>query len=454
MKSEIISQEKNVVIVRANFEAAEVDKSVAGVVRDMSRKANIKGFRKGHVPRKMLEMYFTRGAIYKEAAEEMLQSAFNEIVSEYDLDLVIAPKIDAKELKEGEPLEVTFTFEVRPEVTLPDIASLEAEKTIYKVEQKDIDEQFTQALEYGATFEPIDDDRPATADDVVETQYTSYKLVGDDKQELERDQKNTMNIATLRKDIADSIIGRKPAEEFSFDIKLEDDYPDKRLAGATLHYEMEILHFLRRVVPEGNDETIDRLTSGRFKTVDEFKADIKRHLEEVAAARSDASLRESALEKLAEAATVDVPSTMIDRQYDAMRREESAQIQRDLSQSLEEYLQHNSLSVTEFEANLRKSAERIVRNTLVLDALAERDEISFEQDDLSEEVLNMAQAMRVNPQELADRLSKDRDQFTAVANRVRTKNTLKHLATLVKVKEVDAPKDEPQADKAEAEESK
>lgn len=439
LKSEILSQEGNVVVVRADYEGGEVDRAVAEVFRDYSQNANIKGFRKGHVPRKTIEMFFGRSAMYKESVERLSQKAFDSIVEEYDLDLVTRPKFDAPDLKEGSGYSITFTFEVRPEVTLPDLSTLEAEKVVYTVKDEDIDQELARILEMNADYKPTDEDRPATKDDAVEVEYTTYKIDGDKKEEVEKNKKSLLILSTLRSDISEAVIGHKLAEEFLFDIKLEDNYPDPRLAGANIRYEMEILQFMKRVVPEESDETIERLSKGVYKTVADIKAELRRQMEEGAAARSDASLRESALEALAAASTVEVPTTMIERQYDAMRREESGMIQHDLGQSLEEYLEKNDLKIAEFEADLKKRAEQIVKNTLVLDALTKRDEISFTSEDMSAEIIRLATNMRMNPQELADRISKNREDFSAVSNRVLTQNTLKHLAESVKVKEIDPP---------------
>jgi trigger factor len=440
LKSEILSQERNVVVVKSEYDASEVDKAVSRSVRELSNKADIKGFRRGHVPRKTLEMYLGRSAIYNETLESLTQQALDEIVTEYDLDLIANPKRDSCELREGEPLTITFTFEVRPEVKLPDIASIEAEKVIYKVEDADIDEELRRLLEARARLEPTDEDREAAMGDIVETQYTSYRVEDGEKAEvLESGQKNTLYLSTLRSDIAESIVGHKLAEEFSFDIKLEDDYPDKRMAGTTIRYDMEILQFMKRVVPEETDETIEDITKGRYKTVGEMKAELRSLMELAAASRSDASLCESALGALVDASEVDVPETLIDRQFEIMKRHHGSQIQSDLNQSLEEYLEANNLSVTEFEGNLRTRAEQIVRNSLVLDALTQRDDISFTSDELNEEIMEMSLAMSANPQEIADILSKDSDEFANVAMRVRVRNTLKHLASLVKVSEIDPP---------------
>jgi trigger factor len=452
LKSEILSQERNVVVVKSEYEALEVDKAVSRSVRELSNKVNIKGFRRGHVPRKTLEMYFGRGAIYRETLESLARQAMEEIVLEYDLDLIADPKLDPGELKEGAPLTVTFTFEVCPEVKLPDIALIEAEKVIYKVEDAEVDEELHGLLETKTRIEPTDEDREAVMDDIVETLYTSYRVEDGDKvEELERDQKSTLHLSTLREDIVESIVGHKLAEEFSFDIKLEDDYPDKRMAGITIRYDMEILRIMKRVVPEETDETIEEITEGEYKTVDEFKAELRRQLEQNAVDRSDASLRESALAALVDASEVDVPETIVDRQYEAMKRDHD-RILKNINKSREEYLKKNNLSVAEFEDSLRAHAELIARNTLVLEELAERDAISFTSDEINEEIIRISRITRKNPQEMADILSKNSEEFTNLVSRIRIRNTLRHLASLVKVKEIDPPAEGEEAHSEEAEE--
>lgn len=440
--------------MKSEYEAGEVDSAVAHTVREISKKANIKGFRKGHIPRKTLELYFGRDGIYRETVENLAQQALENIVAEYDLDLIAEPNLKLDELEEGKPMALTFTFEVRPEVTLPDFASLEAEKTVYGVEDSDVDDSFRQILESNAKFEPVDEDRIVTMEDIVEAQYTSSEVLDDGTlKELEHDQKNTLSLATLRKDIAEAVAGHGLAEEFTFDITLEDDYPDLRMAGKTVRYDMEILQIMKRVVPEATDEVISELSQGKYATVEALRTELRKQMDENAAEHSDGSLRESAIKVAAAAATVDIPESMIQRQYDAMRKEQDGDIRRDLNQSIEEYLEKNNLSVDEFEGNLKKRAEEIVRNTLVLDALAERDDISFTADEMNEEIVKIARSLRANPQEVADLLAKDRDEFASVAMRVRTRNTIKHLASLVKVKEVAPPAPETDAPKSDTEAS-
>jgi trigger factor len=436
LKSEILSQEHNVVVIKTEHEAGEVDKAVNRTIRDFSNKANIKGFRKGHVPRKALELFIGKNAIYKETLERLGSEALAAVVNEYELDLVAEPKYKLGDLSEGKSFEIEFTLEVRPEVEFPDIGSLVAVKKVYKVRDSDVEEGLRQVLESNAKLEPTDEDRPAQASDIVEVQYSSYEeQTNGARRELDHDRKNTLFLSDIRSDLADAIIGHRPAEELSFDITLEDDYPDPKMAGHRVHYDLEILNFIRRIVPEANDETVSEISRGKYNTVDELKSEIRRQLEEDASARSEAGLQESALRALAKNTKVDVPESMVDRQYKAMRKEQDGQLQRNISQSLDDYLANNNLSVDEFDVRLRKNAEETVRNTLVLNALADRDDILYTQDDINAEIMNMAAAMRVNAQQLADSLGKNTNELTNVASRVRTKNTMKHLASLISVVE-------------------
>jgi trigger factor len=436
LKSEILSQEGNVVVVKTEHEAGEVDKAVNKTIRDFSNNANIKGFRKGHIPRKTLELFMGKNTIYKETLERLANGALEAVVSEYELDLIAEPKYKLGDLAEGKPLEIEFTFEARPEVELPDIGSLTAEKTVYKVQDGDVEEGFRRLLESSAKMEPTGEDRPAEASDIVEVRYSSYETSEDGVvRDVEKDRVNTFPLSNLRSDFVDAIIGHRPNEELSFDVKLEDDYPDPKVAGKTARYELKILNLMKRVVPEANDETVSEISRGRYNTVDEIKSDIRKQLEEDAAARGEASLQESALKELVKNAGVDIPDSMVDRQYRAMRAEQDGRLRHDISQSLDDYLANNNLSVDEFDGRLRKNAEETVRNTLVLDALADRDEILYTSDDISAEIMEMAASLRVNAQRLADSLGKNTKEFANVVSRVRTKNTMKHLASMVSVVE-------------------
>lgn len=440
MKSDILSHERNVVVVKSEFDSSEVDSAVKHIVRELSNKAGIKGFRRGHVPRKTLELYFGRSVIYTEALEKLAKQSLDTVINDYELDLISEPKVKLGELAEGSPLELEFTFEVRPEVKLPeDLSVLSAERTVYAVSDSDVEDAFAQFLSSNAELLPIEEDRPVEPDDIVSVEYSSWRVEENgDLKELEKDKKNVLHlgIETLRPDIAEAVIGRKLAEEFTFDIKLEDDYPDLRMTGASLRYSMEVLEILKRVAPEPTDENISALTEERYPTVDALKEAFREHMETDAKERSESTLWTTSVKALSAAAELDVPESMIEKQFEFMRKEREAEIKREFNVELEEFLKVHNKSVEEYDNDLRVRAADSVRDTLVLDAYADRESIDFSSDDINEEIMRVARTLRVNPQEFADNLSKNKEEFTSFVMRVRTRNAMKHIASKIAVVDV------------------
>ena len=445
MKSEILSQERNIVVIKSEFDSSEVDGAVKGTVRELSNKAGIKGFRRGHVPRKTLELYFGRDGIYAEALEKLAKQSLDTVINEYELDLIAEPKLKLGVLTEGSPLEIEFTFEVRPEVDLPDdLSALTAERVVFTVTDFDVEDAFARFLDTNAKMVTVDEDRSVEPDDIVSVEYSSWRVEEDGSlKELEKDKKNMLHLGmeTLRKDIAEPIVGKKLAEEFTFDIKLEEDYPDLRMSDATIRYEMEVLEIFKRVAPEATDENINELTKGKYPTVDALKATMREQMENDAAERSESTLWNSSVKALSEASELYVPESMIESQFAAMRKEREEDIKHELKIELDDFLKMNNKSIEEYDRELRDHASEMVRNTLVLDALADREDVNFTSDDLNEEILRVARAMRVNPQELADNLSTNKEEFTSFVMRVRKRNTMKLLASKVAVTDI-APTEE------------
>ena len=449
MKSEILSHERNVIVVRSEFDSSEVDGAVKHVVRELSNKAGIKGFRRGHVPRKTLELYFGRSVIYEEALEKLAKQSLDTVVNDYELDLITEPKVKPGDFAEGKPLELEFTFEVRPEVNLPeDLSELSAERVVFEVTDADVDESLTRFLDSAAELLPIEEDRPVESGDIVSVEYSSWLVEEDGSlKDLEKDKKTTLHLGveTLRSDVSEPVVGKRLAEEFEFDIKIEDDYPDKRMCGATVRYAMEVLEILSRVVPEATDEKVNELTKGAYATVDALKTVMREQMEQDAKERSESTLWTSSVKALSQAAEVDIPESMVQNQFSVMRRERENEVKRDFNIDFEEFLKINNRSVDEHDAELRERAAQMVRDTLVLDALADRDDVNFTSDDINEEIMRVARTMRVNPQELADNLSKNKEEFTSFIMRVRTRNTMIHLASKVTVADV-KPSENPQSE--------
>lgn len=449
MKTEILSQEKNVVEAKAQFTAEEVNKAIENTYKDISKKANIKGFRKGKIPRKMLELYFSKAAICTEALEGMLNSAIDEMVEEFELKLLADPDFKPEPLKEGEPYEITIKFEVTPEVTLPDLGEIVAEKTIFEVTDAMVEERISNILDSRAEIVPTYEERPLAKEDYVSVKYDTYVTYEDGEEKKEQDGVKTeifLNSETIRPEVAEALVGKTPSEKVS--IELPNEGEDAKAAKAVKsRYEIEILGIMKKNTPELSDELVAEITHDAQKTVADFKENIRHQLEATAARQSEASLRDSAVEKVTELAEVEIPEKMIERQKDAMRAQQAERLKRESNMSMEEFFKQSGMDKESYESELDTAARGIVKRSLVLEAVADENNINWTPDELRQEITSLAIMSGVEPQKMQEFVYGDRNRLYEIAEGLRVRKTRQYIASSVKSVDV------PEKKEAEAENS-
>ncbi|NLI96291.1 MAG: trigger factor [Synergistaceae bacterium] len=438
MKTEIISQEGNKQRIRATIDAQEFQKALNTVVGELSRKANIKGFRKGKVPRNVLEMYFGREGIYTEALEKVLPAAMGEIVEEYDLSLISEPEVDLEgEVEEGKPVTAVFTFEVRPEVILPDLASIVVEKPVVEVTDAMVDEAVEQIRLRHSELKPVEN-RTSREGDAVSVEYTT-QIVEEGKENTASSPQTTtiqLDPESLREELKNALTGKNIGDEESVEITIEAEHPDPSIAGKTLRYNLKVKEILERILPELDEAFVRKTSQDRLTSLEEFRKEVAERIEEQIRRDVQNAMEANALSKLRDAAQVTVPETLIERQVASMKEEEAAQIKKQFNLSMEEYLDKNGIKPETFEQSIRERAERIVRQTLILEALADERSIEVVSQDIEAEIQNLADSLRTDPERIRSLLFKDRERMTDFLHRIRMNKAISQLLSEVTIKEV------------------
>lgn len=457
MKTEVLSQEKNVLVVKAEFEAAEVNTAVARTVRDLSMKANIKGFRKGHVPRRAIELYFGKQGLYQETLEDLLQSAVERTVEEYDLDLISSPDVKPAELKEDSPFSAEITFEVTPEVKLPDLASIEADKTIYTPDEDTERENIERMLEIHSEIVPLYEERAVKSDDYVSVKFTS-SIVNEDASTTpaETEQKTEIYLGqeNIRPQIVEAIAGKKPGDTVTVEFPAEDEDTGKELAGKNMRYEIEILGLMKKDTPELTDETAEKISRGRHKTVAELQQSVKEQLQVSADRESTESLKASAVQKLVEASEVELPESLVSRQIEAMKQEQSDRIKRESDLSMDEFFEKSGMDKESYDAEVESSARQIVKRSLVLEAVANKEEIQTTPEEFNSELRRMAMGSGVEYNKFRSFIMEENERVYEITARIRNRKTIDFLISQVKVNEVAAPEKEEEKSEAKETETK
>lgn len=444
MKSEIVSQEKNILTLKVAFDIEEVGKAIDVTYKELSQKANIKGFRKGHVPRKTLELCFGKAAICAEAQEKLINRGIDEAVSENELDLIEYPDVkQGNALEEGKAYEFTVVFETSPEVILPDLSTITAEKTIYKATEKMRDENIQQMLEAHAKVVPAYEEREITADDIVSVKYSSTVIDSEGNgKEAEKEQKTELDLKQpgMRPEIIKALVGKKPGETVQAEFTVDEEGAAKEIAGQKLQYSFEILGIMKKEVPELTDENIPELTYTRMKTVEEFKKNMMERLERAAEKETEESLKKSAIDAITDATEIEIPEKLIGREKEAIKEEQLDRFKRQMGNNdatFEDMLKLGSMTEDEFNKKVDETARTVVKRSLVIKAIADANDIDCTKEELTLEIRKMALASGMDVKKVEDYLYSDKAHLYQVMDEVRARKTAEFAATQVQVKEVE-----------------
>ncbi|WP_418446075.1 trigger factor [Cloacibacillus evryensis] len=449
MKTEILSQEKNLVEAKAQFTAEEVTKAVESTYKKISKQANIKGFRKGKIPRRTLELYFPKESVYAETIENLIPDAIDKMIEEYELKLITEPEVNPGEIKDGEDFEVTVKFEVTPQFDLPDLEEIEVEKTVYETTDEMVEEQVKRIVESRAEVVPTYEDRPLTKDDYASVKYDTFVYYEDgSEKKAEEGQKTEIFLGadTMRPEVVEAIVGKVPGDSVSIELPIEGEEAKKDHAVKS-RYEIEILGIMKKTAPELTDELVAEITQSKHKTVDDFKEEIRKQLQTAAENQSKENLKDTIVNKIAGLVEVEIPQTLVDRQKDSIKKQQAERIKRENNMTMDDFFEKSGMSKEGYDTELETAARNIVKRALVLEAVAEANDIEWTPDELTQEIASIARMSGIDPKKLQDYVYGDRDRLFEMAENIRNRKTLDYLVTAVKVTEAPEKKAEETVEK-------
>ncbi|GAB1426602.1 trigger factor [Aminivibrio sp.] len=448
MRSELISQEKNIVTIKAEFEEKEFAKNVQKAVNELSSKVSVPGFRKGHTPRKILEMRFGKQALYAEALETMLPEAIDSIVKDYEMDLIGEPDVTIDKMEEGAPVEITLTFETTPEVVLPELSEITVDRTIPQVDEKTVDETIEEIRTRNAALSPVTD-RPIEGKDVVDIEYYTVVPASEETEE-ERHGPDTAPLdlvdGNIRREILDALVGKNIGDVVPVEVDIQEDYPEQNLAGKSIRYEMTVKDVKEKIPPEMNSEFFKKILQQECEDSAAFREEVKKRILERMTAENQSQAEYSAVEKVTELAQLDVPESLIARQIEAMKKEDAERIEKSKNMTLEEFLEEAGTTPEEYGENVRKQAEGIVRRSLVLDKIAEKLGITVEREDFAVEMSKLAATYQIDADRLVNSLFKDEKRLVEMANSIKYKKTVKALMDIIQINDTEKPQFVPSAE--------
>ncbi|MCL2010074.1 MAG: trigger factor [Synergistaceae bacterium] len=438
MRTELLGQEKNIVRVKVEFDAAEFMTNLNDVLRNITQKANIPGFRKGRIPRKILEMRFGRSNIHKEALEQMLPEALKQVTDDYDLDIMDAPSLKIDDIHEGEPVTCELVIEVRPEVELPEFGDIEVEKLRQEVKDETLDSMIAEFRKQFATSIPVD--RAAGEADVVSGTFVTRVLNPDGGEETVSEPSASeidLGEPGVRPEVRDALIGKSKGDEVNTEFDVEAGYRDAYFAGKRIRYDIKVDGVSEKILPDMGPEFFTKVMSVDIDTEADFRQEMKKRLLEHYENEETERIGEEAIAVVMERSRLDVPDSLLERQFAYIKEQEAAEVKQRYNVSMEDYLSKSSISMPQYEQVVREKADATLRQTLVMDEIGKKFGVEVTREDMEAEISRLAALRGVERARMRAHYYKNEAHMSQLANSLRYDKICKLVLENVNVKHVD-----------------
>ena len=438
MKTEFIGQEKNRIEIKAEFEASEFETELNKVFDSISKRAKIPGFRKGHVPRKTIEMRFGKNAIHDEAIENLLNANISEIIKDYDIEPLFQPSLKSRSaVIDGQPVTVNLLIEARPEIKLPELEDIEVERLITAVDSSMVYDMIEKLRKSRSKFEAIN--APIQDDSVVSVEF-SIVTTGEDGEEISRSKKNEMATLDMQElpmeEFKEPLLGKSAGD--TTDVIIQDKiYGDNiNLPRTTTRYELKIVEVGKRILPELNADFFKVCMGFECPTMEDFRNAIAEKMlaELLNDANADAEMR--AVNIVAEKCGFEVPSSLIYQEIKRIKEFDDREAKEKYNMEYKELLKTRNIEYETYEKQIISRAWRIVRDSLVIDEIRRKYEIKIEPPDLDEWIKNSAVRDGVDVELLKKIYYENEDSVNILVDRVYASKAVRLLMDKVKIIDV------------------
>jgi trigger factor len=426
----------------------ELKPSLDKAYANIAKQVRVPGFRPGKAPARIIDQRVGRAAVLDEAVQDAVPKAYSEAVRDNELRALGQPDIELTKLDDGESIAFTAEVDVRPEVTLPPYDGIAVSVDDVEVTDADIDEQVAGMRERFAVLKATD--RPVQDGDYVSLDLRATvdgeEVPGGSTTGLSYEVGTNSMMAGLD----EALQGTSAGDERTFTTELVAG----EFAGRTADIAVTVRSVKEKELPELDDEFAQ--TASEFDTLEEFRADVRGRMQRVKALEQGAQARDKVLESLLAATDVPLPESAVRgevewRQHDITHQLENAGL------DLDTYLTSEGKTAEEFETEVRTNAETAVKSQLVLDAVADAEELGVSDAELTDHVIAQAQRYGVSPQEFAQQLTQAGNLPALVSDVRRSKAlaTVLERATITdasgRTVDLEALRPRPQVDAAEAE---
>ena len=386
MSVQVEKLEKNMAKLTIEVPAAEFEAAIQEAYLKNKKRISLPGFRKGKVPRMMIEKMYGEGFFYEDAANAVIPKAYEKAAMESEIENVSRPEINVEQIGKGKDFIFTATVAVKPEVTLGQYKGLEYDEKPVEVTDEDLEQELKKVQEQNARTITVED-RAIANGDIAVIDFTGSV----DGEEFEggkgEDYELVIGSHSFIDTFEDQLIGKNTGDEVEVNVTFPEDYQAADLAGKPALFKVVIKAIKTKEVPELDDEFASDVSD--FDTLDEYKEDLKKTILEKKEKAAKTAKENALVDKVIENAQMDIPEPMIELEVRQMA-DEFAQRMQMQGLSMEQYMQYTGLTSEKLLEEMKPNAEKKIKTRLVLEAVVDAEKIEVSAEELEAEYKKLA----------------------------------------------------------------
>lgn len=398
MSVKVENLEHNMAKLTIEVSAEELEKALNTAYNKQKRQISVPGFRKGKVPRAMIEKMYGAEIFYEDAANELMQQTYPSAIDESGVDIVSRPTVDVVQIEKGKPFIYTAEVATRPEVTLGKYMGVTVTKIDTSVTEEEVEAELENQRNTNARTVTVTD-RPVKEGDTAVIDFEGFvDGVAFDGGKAEN---HSLEIGShsFIDTFEDQLVGKNAGDEVEVNVTFPEEYQAADLAGKPAVFKVKINEIKAKELPELNDEFAQDVAG--VDTLAEYKEELKKNLTEKKENEAKKTKEDEAIQKIIDKSKMDLPEAMIDTQCETMVNEFAQRIAQS-GLSMDQYLQFSGMTVDQLKEQVRPEAETRIKSSLVLEQIAKEENIEVSDEDIDAEIEKMAKAYGMEADKLKE----------------------------------------------------
>lgn len=401
MSLQVEKLEKNMAKLTIEVSAEELEKAIESAYQKSKNKISIPGFRKGKAPRRMIEQMYGKAVFYEDAANEIIPTAYEKALEECTEDIVSSPKIDVVQLEAGKPFIFTAEVALKPEVTLGNYKGVKVDKINVEVTDEEVTAEIDGEREKNARTVDVTD-RAVKDGDIATIDFEGFVDGVAFEGGKGDDYPLTIGSHSFITGFEEALVGAEIGKETEVNVTFPEDYQAAELAGKAAVFKCTVKKLQEKLLPELDEDFVSEV-SDESDTVEQYREEIRKKLTEKKTADAESAKEDAVIDAIVADAKMEIPDAMLETQQRQMVQDFAQRLQ---SQgiSMEQYAQFTGLTGDMLLEQVKPQALKRIQSRLVLEAIVAAEKIEASEEEFEEEVKNMSEAYRMEPDKVKELL--------------------------------------------------